>query len=156
MDHAESLRILKRDLRFAPLIKKYGPPQLIQRGQKARLKVFDALLRSIIYQQLSGKAAATILGRFKTIFNPTSPRATKGTQKFPTPAQVSIMSVEKLRSAGLSQAKALYIKDLAEKFESGVIKHRSFSRMESQAIIEHLLQIKGVGVWTVHMLLIFT
>lgn len=64
--------------------------------------------------------------------------------------------VEVLRSAGLSGAKALYIKDLAEKFADGTIKHRSLGRMESTDIIEHLLQIKGVGVWTVQMLLIFT
>lgn len=146
MDHAKSLAALKRDPHFAPLIKKHGPPALIQRGQKARLKVFDALLRSIIYQQLSGKAAGTILNRFKQLF----------ADRFPTPEQLLRTPDEQLRAAGLSGAKVLYVKDVAEKFCSGAIKHRSLARMESEVIIEHLLQIKGVGVWTVHMLLIFT
>jgi DNA-3-methyladenine glycosylase II len=155
-DYTESLRVLRKDPRFSALIRKHGPPQLKPRGETGRISVFDSLLRAIIYQQLSGKAAATILMRFKGLYGPASPLAAKGTRKYPTPAQVCAMPVEKLRSAGLSQAKALYIKDLAEKFASGAIKHRSFSRMESGEIIEHLLQIKGVGIWTVQMLLIFT
>ncbi len=139
---ATSLQILKRNERFAPLIKKYGPPEL-KRGRNP----FQALVRSIVYQQLSGKAAGTILGRFIALF----PRG-----RFPTPEAISAMSIEKIRFAGLSMQKALYIKDLADKFADGTIKHRSLHRMSTEDLIEHLIQVKGVGVWTVHMFLIFT
>ncbi|MDO8514368.1 MAG: DNA-3-methyladenine glycosylase [bacterium] len=137
-----SVRSLKRDKRFAPLIKKHGAPNL-RRGKNP----FQSLVRSIIHQQVSGAAAATILVRFLALF----PRS-----KFPTPEMVRAMPLEKMRAAGLSGQKALYIKDLAEKFSDGTIRHRSLHRMESEDIVAHLTQVKGVGVWTVHMFLIFT
>lgn len=142
----KSLRVIGRDPRFVPLIKKYGAPQLRPRGEKARITVFDALVRAIVYQQLSGKAAATILARFKGLYG----------GGYPTPEQLLKTPIADLRSVGFSVAKAAYVHDLAEKFLSGAIRHRSLSRMKSEAIIEHLCQIKGVGVWTVQMLLIFT
>jgi DNA-3-methyladenine glycosylase II len=69
---------------------------------------------------------------------------------------VTNMPLEKIRSAGLSGQKASYIKDLAEKFSDGTIKHRSLHRMTSAELIEHLIQVKGVGVWSAHMFLLFT
>jgi DNA-3-methyladenine glycosylase II len=137
-----SVLILKKDKRFVPLIKKYGEPDL-KRGKNP----FQALVRSIVYQQLSGKAAATILKRYIELF----PGA-----KFPTAEAVCMMSIEKMRAAGLSSQKVSYIKDLALKFSDGTIKHRSLHRMTTSDLIEHLIQVKGVGVWTVHMFLIFT
>ena len=140
-DLNESLKILKCDKRFAPLIKKYGLPDLV-RGKNP----FQALVRSIIHQQVSGAAAETIHGRFVALFP-------KG--KFPTPEMVRAMPLAKMRAAGLSGQKASYIKDLAEKFTNGTIKHRLLHKMGSAALIEHLTQVKGIGVWTVHMFLIF-
>ncbi len=141
-DLSESLKALKDDKRFASLIKKYGAPDL-KRGKNA----FQALVRSIIHQQVSGAAARTIHARFVALFP-------KGT--FPTPEMVHAMPLQKMRAAGLSGQKASYIKDLADKFADGTIKHRSLHKMQSADIVEHLTQIKGIGVWTVHMLLIFT
>src|SRR3989344_8355191 len=138
----KSIVILKRDKRFAPLIKKHGLPDL-KRGTNP----FQALVRSIIHQQVSGAAARTIDARFVALFP-------KG--KFPTPEMVRAMPIEKMRAAGLSGQKASYIKDLADKFSDGTIKHRSLHRMESADIVEHLTQVKGIGVWSVHMFLIFT
>ena len=66
------------------------------------------------------------------------------------------MPIEKMRAAGLSGQKASYIKDLAEKFSDGTIKHKTLHKMETEHIVEHLTQVKGIGVWTVHMFLIFT
>ena len=66
------------------------------------------------------------------------------------------MQRQNLRRAGLSPQKAMYIKDLAKKFLDGTIRHRSFHRMTNDEIIEHLVQVKGIGVWTAHMFLIFT
>ena len=136
----EALRILKHNRRFAPLIKKHGVPDL-KRGRNP----FQALVRSIIHQQVSGAAASTILARFVDLFG-----------KFPTPEAVLAMPLEKLRAAGLSGQKASYIKDLAEKFSDWTIRHRSLHKMETASIVEHLTQVKGIGVWTVHMFLIFT
>lgn len=141
-EFSEALAALKKDPHFAALIKKHGPPALSRRKNP-----FQALCRSIIYQQVSGKAAASILAKFVTLF---------GKKRFPAPEEVRRMPLEKLRSAGLSAQKASYIKDLAEKFSDGTIKHRSLHRMESEKIVEHLTIVRGVGVWTVHMFLIFT
>lgn len=139
---AESVAVLKDDKRFAPLIKKYGLPDLV-RGKNP----FQALVRSIIHQQVSGAAAETIHARFLALF----PRST-----FPTPEAVRAMPLTKMRAAGLSGQKASYIKDLAEKFTDGTIKHRSLHKMETADLVVHLTQVKGIGVWTVHMFLIFT
>jgi 3-methyladenine DNA glycosylase/8-oxoguanine DNA glycosylase len=141
----ESLTVLRRDKRLARLIKKHGAPTLSRYFPSAS-GIFRALLRSIIYQQLSGKAAASIHARFVALF----PR------KRPTPALVLKMPEEKLRACGLSYQKIRYMKDLAQKFENRTIKHRALAKMSSEEIIAHLTQVKGIGEWTVHMLLIFT
>jgi DNA-3-methyladenine glycosylase II len=138
----ESVKILKSDPRFHPLIQKHGRPDL-ERGKNP----FRALVRSIIYQQISGKAASVILARFMNLF---------GSKKFPTAKEVYATRIQKLRGAGVSPQKAVYIKDLAKKFSNGTIRHRSFRRMTNDEIIEHLVQVKGIGVWTAHMFLIFT
>jgi DNA-3-methyladenine glycosylase II len=138
----ESLSILKKDPRFAVLIKKYGPPTLTREAG-----YFQALVRSIIYQQVTGKAAASIMAKFVALFPKTV---------FPTPAQVNKKTVEELRTAGLSGQKASYIKDLALKFTDGTIREKDLDSMTTVEITEHLVQVKGIGVWTVHMFLIFT
>ncbi|MDP3965694.1 MAG: DNA-3-methyladenine glycosylase 2 family protein [bacterium] len=145
-NHSKSISALKRDKRFARLIKKHGLPEFkwnnLERGD-----AFQSLCRSIIYQQISGKAAASILARFKQLF--------RGKQ-FPTPAMVMNVPAEKMRAAGLSKQKIMYLKDLAHKFADGTIKHASLLRMTNDEIIAHVTQVKGIGVWTVHMFLIFT
>jgi 3-methyladenine DNA glycosylase/8-oxoguanine DNA glycosylase len=146
-----SIAILKREPEFAALIKKHGLPA----QEKRRGSIFQALVRSIIYQQVSGKAAATIFARFIALFDENPPKK-KGHKTFPTPEQVSAMSFEKLRAAGLSGQKASYVHNLAEKFSDGTIKHRALARMQSESVIEHLVQVKGVGVWTAQMILIST
>src|SRR3989338_7886705 len=142
----ESIAVLKRDKRFAPLIKRHVAPDL-KRGKNP----FSALVRSIIHQQVSGAAAETIHARFLALFPKTPPAG-----GFPTPEAVRAMPLSKMRAAGLSGQKVSYIKDLAEKFADGTIKHRTLDSMETSALVEHLTQVKGIGVWTVHMFLIFT
>ncbi len=142
MAHEESIKILKKDKRFAALIKMHGPAKL---GREA--KPFEALVRSIVYQQVSGKAAATIFARFRALFPG---------KKFPTPEEVAAMPFEKLRAAGLSGQKASYIHDLAAKFADGTVQHRKFKQMTNDEVIAHVTQVKGIGVWTAHMFLIFT
>ncbi|MCR4281179.1 MAG: DNA-3-methyladenine glycosylase [Candidatus Kaiserbacteria bacterium] len=145
-DLSKSLAVLKRDKRFAHLIKKHGAPAF-KWSNFEKGNAFQSLCRSIIYQQVSGAAASTILARFIALF----PKS-----EFPTPEAVRKMPVEKMRSAGLSSQKASYIKDLALKFSDGTIKHQSLNEMTNDEIVKHLTQIKGIGSWTVHMFLIFT
>jgi DNA-3-methyladenine glycosylase II len=144
-----SLSFLKKDKKFAALIKKHGPPELNRGGD-----LFKALVRSIVSQQLSTKAAATIYGRFIMLFNKEGTVDTK--LKYPKPKDVLQVPLEKLRSVGLSGQKASYILDLATKFSDGTIKHRQIEKMSTEEVTAHLTQVKGVGVWTVHMLQIFT
>ncbi len=138
----ESVAHLKNIPQFAKLIEAHGMPDL-RRGRNP----FRALVRSIIHQQVSGRAAETIYARFVALF----PH-----KRFPTPEDVCAISLESLRSAGLSGQKASYIKDLAEKFADGTINPRTLHKMSSAELEEHLVQVKGIGMWTVHMFLIFT
>lgn len=141
-----SLTHLKKDPRFKTLIKKHGLPDL-----SPKKNYFEALARAIIYQQLSGKAAATIFGRFRALFK---------TRGFPKPADVLAMSDAQLRSAGVSSQKIGYLRDLALKFSDGTITPRLFRAGANQAsnddIITHLTAVKGIGTWTAHMFLMFT
>ncbi len=152
----ESLAALKKYRHFARLIKKHGPPQL-QRGGRTP---FQALCRAIIYQQISGKAAASIYKKFLAAFGielelPINWESRKA-QKFPTPEEVLTMSDARLRAAGLSAQKTVYLKDLAQKFSDGTIAHKKLHKLTSEEIITTLVQVKGIGVWTVQMFLIFT
>lgn len=128
------------------LIQKIGAPKLFFDSKK---EVFEALASSIIYQQLHGKAAATIQARFVKLFSPTG--------KFPTAQQVIQSDLNSLRTCGLSQAKATAILDLASKVIAGSIPNRKASEtMTDDELITALTQVKGIGRWTVEMFLIFT
>ena len=108
--------------------------------------LFNALARAIVYQQLSGKAAATIYGRFEALFPDGSP----------DPGQARRIPMEKLRGAGLSNNKALAIRDLAEKSMDGTLPPmRRINRLDDEAVIENLCRVRGIGPWTAQMLLIF-
>lgn len=134
---------LRTDPVMAGLIERYGPLSLRPR----HLPTFQSLTRAIIYQQLSGKAAGTILDRFVGLF---------GEGKFPEPEEVLGVSAERLRSAGLSRPKAAYILGLAEEAAGGRLPDLDACRGLSDAeIIEQLTCIKGIGRWTAEMLLIF-
>lgn len=127
--------------RLRPLIERHGPPRL-QRTRNS----FQSLARSIIYQQLSGKAAATIYRRFLQLFP---------TRRFPTTAAVSEMPLARLRAAGLSGQKAEYLHALARKYLQGDIQPRRFNHMSGPEITAILTQVKGIGPWTADMFLIF-
>jgi len=108
-------------------------------------KYYQALIESIISQQLSVKAAATILDRFKQLF----------AADFPSPEEILEKDIETYRSVGLSRQKASYIIDLAQKVIDGTVKFDHLDSLSNQEVIDELVQIKGVGVWTVHMFLMF-
>src|SRR5215207_2941965 len=109
--------------------------------------MFAALLESIVYQQLSGKAAATILGRVHRLYRP---------RRGPRPQDILHTPPELLRGAGLSAAKTLAILDLAARTLDGTVPSMArVRRMDDEEIIERLTTVRGVGRWTVEMLLLF-
>jgi len=107
---------------------------------------FESLVQSIVYQQLNGKAAATIHGRVLALF--------KG--KAPTPERLLKLPKAKLRGAGLSENKFLAVRDLAKKCLSGIVKPRvELEDLSDMEIIERLTEVRGIGEWTVQMFLMF-
>ncbi len=108
--------------------------------------VYISLLGSIVSQQLSTKAAATIYDRFIHLFE----------DKVPTPENLIKISVEKLRAVGLSNQKASYVKNIAEHFIQNPRDKKYWNKRSDDEIIQELTSIKGVGVWTVQMVLMFT
>lgn len=109
--------------------------------------LFAAVARAIVYQQLSGSAAATILGRVQAIYAP---------KRFLTPRDILATPPERLRAAGLSAAKTAAIRDLAERSLDGTVPTmRRVRLMGDEEVIERLVQVRGVGRWTAEMLLMF-
>ncbi len=138
---SKALRYLKKDERLAGIIPRLSKPEIGKGGD-----TFAALCRSIIYQQLSGKAAGTIHERFLLLFP----------KKKPTPMLLLKHEREVLRNAGLSNQKTDYLYDLSRKFAEGFITPEKFPEMSDEEIREHLVAVKGIGVWTADMFLIFT
>ncbi|MEI9946949.1 MAG: DNA-3-methyladenine glycosylase 2 family protein [Chitinophagaceae bacterium] len=123
--------------------------KLVEAGKKHSLKkrknICNYLCASIMSQQLSTKVAKVIHNRFLDLYG----------GKEPTPQQILDTPFEKLRGIGLSNAKANYVKNVAQfEIEFGM-DHKKLNKMENEQVIEYLVQIKGVGRWTVEMLLMF-
>ncbi|OQA05276.1 MAG: Bifunctional transcriptional activator/DNA repair enzyme Ada [bacterium ADurb.Bin374] len=142
---AMAVRFLKsRDPVMKALIERTGPCGLAVDGMTS---LFETLLEAIVYQQLTGKAAATIFGRVTDLFRP---------KKVIEPLDILRASDEELRSAGLSGPKIAAIRDLAEKAAAGELPTVAEIRtLDDEAIIERLTRVRGIGRWTVEMLLIF-
>jgi DNA-3-methyladenine glycosylase II len=107
--------------------------------------VFEYLVRSIVYQQLSGRVASVIYGRF---------RAALGESPV-TPEAVLKLRPERMRKLGLSGQKTTYIRELAKHTKKGSVVFERLPEMTDEEVVEHLTQVKGIGVWTAHMFLIF-
>jgi DNA-3-methyladenine glycosylase II len=136
--------LAQRDRKLAALIARVGP-FTVKPGKLVR--PLDALAESIAYQQLSGKAAATIFGRVRALY----PR-----RKWFSAELVLATPDEKLRAAGLSQSKTAALKDLAAKTLDGTVPTRAaLDRMSDDEIIARLTTVRGIGRWTVEMLLLF-
>jgi 3-methyladenine DNA glycosylase/8-oxoguanine DNA glycosylase len=138
LDHLAS-----RDPRLASIIGRVGPLGIRPDPTQT---TFEALARSIVHQQLTGKAAATIHGRLRALF----PRRRL------RPEALLAMDDESLRRAGLSRGKLMALRDLAIRTLDGTVPTvRSLRPMSDEAIIEQLTTVRGIGRWTVEMLLIF-
>ena len=132
------------DARLGLLMARAGACQI---RSEAKLSPYASLGRAIVYQQLSGKAAGTILGRFKQRF---------GRGRFPAPQVILQAGEAEMRAVGLSRNKTLALKDLAQhKLAGHVPTLRQLHTMEDDRIVERLVAIRGIGRWTVEMMLIF-
>ena len=142
--HAEARRHLSRDPVMRGLIRAAGPCVLKPR----RGSPYESLLSAVAHQQLTGRAAATILGRFRALYDPA---------RYPTPEELLATHDDELRRAGFSRAKAAALKDIAARTLDGTIPpRRGLSRLPDERIVERLVQVRGVGRWTVEMFLMFT
>lgn len=142
IDYSKARRLLaRRDPVLRDLIRRHGPCGLADRQHS---DPFLALTHAIISQQLSTKAAATIAGRFDLLFGGR-----------PTPAAVAAIPDAELRSVGLSTQKLRYMRDLAEKIETGVVDLDRLDDMSDEQVIEALTLVKGIGRWTAEMFLMF-
>ncbi|MEJ5221944.1 MAG: DNA-3-methyladenine glycosylase 2 family protein [Tepidiforma sp.] len=127
---------------MAALVEAVGPLDV----RPPRPGHFEALCRSIVYQQLSGRAAGTIFERFRALY---------GGDGFPAPADVLATPRETLRAAGLSRQKIASILSLAEHFASGELDDANLHRWPDEEVIAHLQRVRGIGRWTAEMFLIF-
>lgn len=145
-DHSAAVRALRKaDPVLAGLIRSVGSCTMEIGGVQS---LFQALSRAIVYQQLSGKAAATIHGRVCALF----PKSANGLK----PELLLTASDEDLRGAGLSRAKTAALRDLAQKSVDGEIPTMAAVRkMTDDEIVENLIRVRGIGRWTVEMLLMF-
>lgn len=135
----------RKDRTLARLIREVGPCRL---EIAPRQTPYQALLESVVYQQLTGKAAATIYGRVCASF---------GSRRCPGPEKIVEAPEELLRTAGLSRSKVAAVKDLAQRALAGEIPtRRAAEKLSDAELVECLTSVRGIGTWTVEMFLIFT
>lgn len=136
----EGTRRLSDDPHFGPVVREVGPVRL----EPASEAHFPYLCRAIVYQQLAGKAAATIHGRLlEAVGDPL------------TPERILRAPEEAFRGAGVSRSKEKAIRDLAEKVEAGTVELESLEEAENDEIVERLTRVWGIGRWTADMFLLF-
>lgn len=135
-------------VRVCPGMRRHVPNHEPYPGTFRRFRdPYKALIRAVVYQQLSGKAAATIYGRVLALYG----------RRHPAPADILDTPDERLRAAGLSRQKIAALRDIAQKRLDRVIPHqRSIAHLGDEEIIERLIEARGVGRWTVEMYLIFS
>lgn len=134
------LHLKKSDKVMRAIMERVGPYRMQYRDP-----TFHSLARAIVYQQLNGKAALTIFNRFTALAG--DPVTAEGILK---------LTPEQLRSVGLSKQKSSYLFDMAERASRGELDFSRVASLTDDEVIEHLTQVKGVGVWTAHMFLMFT
>jgi DNA-3-methyladenine glycosylase II len=133
--------LAKNDLRLASVIERFGRCTIEPHNDYYR-----ELVDSIISQQLSVKASATIIKRFIILFD----------DSFPTPEQILQCDIDELRAVGLSRAKANYVLDLALHILEGKLAPERLPDLPNDEVIRELIAVKGIGEWTAHMFLIFS
>ena len=135
-------KLSSNDIRLKTFLQKFNVPVL-----PIEKNYFWSLCRSVIYQQISGKAAKKISDRYLSLFDQDVKM---------TPADVLDIDIEKINNVGISRQKSSYIKNIADAFSNKIINEKNISELDDQEIIKQLTSIKGVGRWTAEMFLIFT
>jgi len=135
-------KLSSNDIRLKTFLQKFRVPVL-----PIEKNYFWSLCRSVIYQQISGKAAKKISDRYLSLFDQDVKM---------TPADVLDIDIEKINNVGISRKKSSYIKNIADAFSNKIINEKNISELDDQEIIKQLTSIKGVGRWTAEMFLIFT
>jgi len=134
------IHLKKSDPVLRAIIERVGPCRM-----EFGAAEFCSLAEAIVYQQLNGKAAVTIFKRFAALAGEPL-----------TPEGILKLSDDQLRGVGLSKQKAAYLKDLAAKTASGLLDFSCLPKLSDEEVIKHLTQVKGIGVWTAHMFLMFS
>ena len=134
-----ALKHLKKDPVLAAIMTRQG-----KYAMEYREPSFENLVRSIVYQQLSGRVASVIYGRLSDALGGAV-----------TPAGILKLRPERMRKCGLSGQKTLYIRELARHTKKGSVVFAKLPEMDDASVIEHLTQVKGIGIWTAHMFLMF-
>jgi DNA-3-methyladenine glycosylase II len=129
---------------LAKIVEQYGPLDLVPEHRRGR-EHYAALVRSIVGQQLSVKAAASIYARVETMFDGHAP----------TPEQILAADTEALRAAGLSRAKVVYLRSLAEHVLEGSLELDKLDALDEDEVLAELVAVKGLGTWTAQMFLMF-
>ena len=135
--------LARRDAVLAELVERHGPPRLRRRTPAATR--FSALAEAIVYQQLTGRAAATIHGRLLERLDGSV-----------TPDALAKVPAADLRACGLSAAKAAALADLSAKVLDGTVTLDRIGRLSDEEVVAQLVQVRGIGVWTAEMFLLFT
>ncbi|KAG5985348.1 hypothetical protein E4U55_004572 [Claviceps digitariae] len=157
--------LISVDGRMRPLVEKHHCRMFSPEGLAEKIDPFESLASGIISQQVSGAAAKSIKAKFVALFDEDDGDNNgeggggggdgDGGQRFPHPSQVAPCSVEKLRTAGLSQRKAEYIKGLAERFSSGELSAQMLLEAPYEELVEKLIAVRGLGKWSVEMFACF-
>ena len=143
-DYARARRLLmRRDPVLRAVIARHGPCGL---GRDRSVDVFCAVIEAIVSQQLSTRAAATILGRVLDLFPP---------RRLPTPEAILHLHDDLLRAAGLSRQKISYLRDLSHKVLDGSLALDRLNEMEDEEVVEAMTRVKGIGRWSAEMILLF-
>jgi DNA-3-methyladenine glycosylase II len=133
--------LMRRDRRLAPVIRDAGPCEMLPSGDPYR-----ALVRSVVFQQLAGSAARAIAQRLRARYR----------GRYPKPADLLATRDAELRGVGLSRQKIAALRAIATAFDSGELSNRRLYRLDDDAVVEAVTQVRGVGEWTAHMLLMFS
>jgi len=141
---SELRSLLRRDPALRPLARRHPFPGF-PRPPERRRSLFHSLARAILYQQLAGKAAATIHDRVVAL----------GGGRFPRPEALLALPEARLRAAGVSRAKVAALRDLAARAADGRLRLAGLHRLPDEEVVARLTEVRGIGPWTAHMFLIF-
>ncbi|MFN0207583.1 MAG: DNA-3-methyladenine glycosylase family protein [Planctomycetota bacterium] len=131
--------LAKTDAKFAEIIRRAGPPKL----ELHTCPPFESLVKTIVYQQLSGKAAATIFGRLEKVSGGMTPQA------------IDRLDDASVRAAGISSQKLRYLRDLTSRSLANQLPYSKFESMADDEILNKLIEVKGIGVWSAQIFLMF-